>query len=484
MLTADAPSANSSVTNKGMFMEIYTVTFCAMDQEVGANPFWHTCLLLSCYDDKTKKLEVIENWGFGGVPATSPYPLIRKIKKSLRLDTDFYGNHGMLYGEEIRYLERGHGLHGVTFELTEVKFILLQQKCSKMAMDQEEAINDAVRDLQLKPLSGKIRNYPFEHESYRIYQYELRRAKEEKRLSRLHEFSLSPSTDAHTCKAQMLTLLAGVITQKQLERITGWHPTIPRFSGRMENILLHSAGPLYQYQKSSGEVVYYRKGKEAKLYWTFPPQEIETLSDRTRDLFKIHHDHRDEVKLVVRKLQALEWFFRNVELPDIYSAHRNKLIKHIIMLYESFATIEPKKSQFAKNDWTSFWRWLASQPRDLDEKLLLDKLAKAKNFINNLYMAVVDGWDLDGISSNADKNDITWDSNELSNQSDDEDLEILATYLTANQQKELCKIIGRSYVDPAVDLESSFDNEILPNNLKSSLEDDELVFVTKLSNEK
>lgn len=417
-------------------MSIYTVTFCATDQEVDSNPFWHTCLLLSRFDELTKKMEVVENWGFGGVPANSPYSFIRQIKHNLGLDTDFYGNHGMLYPEKMRYLERGCGLHGVTFELTEAKFKVLQEKCHQMEQDQNDAINDAVRDLNLKPASGRVRNYQYEHESQRIYQHELKKAQDEQRSPRLHEFSLFFWMGAHTCKAQILKLLYGVITPEQYQRIMGWHLAVPRLSGTMENIYLHSTGPLSQHQKRSGQMAHYRKAADAKLYWTLAPQEVETLSQDTYHLFKIHAEHCEEVKHIIRQLQKLEWFFRDAILADVFTVHRNNLIEKIVRLYESFATLEPKKSQVAKNDWSSFWRWMASQPRDVDEKILIDKMNQAKGFIHSLYMAVVDNWDLDTIS---------------------QDPEALVQCLNEGQQKELCELIGRAFIKPEKDFKPAPD---------------------------
>lgn len=462
-------------------MSICTVTYCATDQDVGSNPFWHTCLLLSRYNEDLNKMEVIENWGFGGVPASSSYSIIRNLKVSLGLDTDLYGNHGLLYKEETRHLERGHGLHGVTFEITDEKFKLLQEKCRKMAAEQDEAINDAVRDLNLKPnTSGKIRNYPFEHESYRIYQYELKRAQEEHRAPRLHEFSLTVWNEPRTCKVQILGLLNDILAPEQLERIAGWHFAIPRLSGKMENIFLHSCGPLHQHKKRSGEIAHYRK--DAKLYWTLPPQEMEALSADTTNLFKINTDQCDEVKKIIRQLQSLEWLFRDAVFPDKYADYRAKLVNQITNLYESFAIIEPKKSQVAKNDWTSFWRWLASQPRDVDEKILLDKLAKAKNFINSLYMAIVDGWKFAAMNSERLVAGANSNAEDESDINEDEDLESLASYLTVNQQKKLCKIIGRNYITPCKESCDQTDEQELAN-FDGLPENGEMPMKEDLSNE-
>src|SRR5205814_2328373 len=128
-------------------MPIHTVTFCTMDSEAGANPFWHSCILLSRFNESNKKLEVVDNWGFYGLPSTAQKSLIRSLKVKIGLDVDLAENHGMLRHEETRYLDLGCGLRGMTFELTEEKFHELQAKALKMVQEQEQAINDIVTPL-------------------------------------------------------------------------------------------------------------------------------------------------------------------------------------------------------------------------------------------------------------------------------------------------------------------------------------------------
>ena len=370
-------------------MKIYTVTFCGMDGEADANPLWHTSLLLSQYDENLKKLEVVETWTFDGNPANNHFPLLRKIKRAFAVDTDFYGNHGMFHEEKLRRLDRGKGLHGVTFEVTQEKFKLLQERCHKMEADQNQAIDEAAHELNLKKKesSDKIRNYSLEHESRRIYHHEIEKAKKDHREPRLYEFSLTPSPYAHTCKRHVLDLLKDIITPHQLNRISGTHPAITRMSGSLERIYLHSAGPLHDHQSSSGNVLHFRENNDARLYWTLPPQEFEALSQETKDWLTIPDHQRHAAKNIIRQLQSLEWFLLNSILDEQHHELRDTLINKTIELYEAFALIDPEKPLVKKTESISSWH-LFSKHKQIDDVNIVTKLDNAKKFINSILMSL------------------------------------------------------------------------------------------------
>lgn len=408
-------------------MKIYTVTLCLMDQEVGANAFWHTCILLSRYDEHTKKHEVVDNYGYYGLPSTMSWPSIRALKVQAGLDVDITGNHGMLRHEEIRYLDAGKGLHGVTFELTEEQFNTLLTRCRQMAQEQSDAIHEIATFFKLTPLpEGKYRIYPYEQYSGLIFSTEIEKAKIEGRLSRLKPFDLMPTPGSNTCKAQAIDLLDGILTQEQIERITSINKAVSRFSGKVERIFLHSSGPLQEWTKRNGEKVYYRKAMEGvKLYWTIPPQEIETQQGETRNLFEMDPERIDSIKAIIRKLQTLEWFFTNAVVEEKYQNNRHELVKYIREIYEWYAAALPKSPQ-PQNTWANFGLWLLNQPRNTDEALLLSCMKHAKAFINRLYMFAVDG---------------------AENEPDKEHPELLAAKLTKDQRREVCGLIMRNYVD-------------------------------------
>lgn len=429
-----------------------------MDQEVGSNPFWHSCLLLSQWDEMGGKMEVVDHWGFYGMPTTTlSNSWLGKLKIKIGLDVDLKGNHGMLRHEEVRFLDLGRGLHGVTYELTQEKFTLLQQKCVNMADEQEKAIKEIVEPLGLKgkpPEEARI--HPYEQWSSQIFALEKARAEQQNRPSRLKPFELNLSltlwgpalNQSFTCKSQVLSLLEGVLSLEQINRLTenGKHPTIPRYSGNMERIFLHSSGSLREHKKHSGTKVYYRDAKDmdVKLHWTLPPQKIEALSDNTMKQLLLVNEYCDEVKSIIAKLQGLEWLFRNAQLPAKYQSYQMDLITYIHECYEAFATIEPKKAKSSISGWHGYALSLFFLPRDEDECHLQQKIKQAKNLFNSLYMAIVDGWEIDG--------DCLAETQEPNITTSNEDLyynppEALASYLTVEDKRRLCSLIGRAYLE-------------------------------------
>lgn len=375
-----------------MTKPIYTVTYCTMDQDVGANPLWHTCFFLSRYDEQTKKMEVVEAWGFYGLPTTQGESWGRWFKMKLALDVDLWGNHGMLRHEDTRYMDTGAGLHGVTFEITEEKFLGLQEKCRRTVEKQDTAINNAVEKFGLKG-DPKPRIYKYEKLGPHIFALEKAAAAEQGRSPGLREFSFAFS-DPHTCKMETIRMNEETLTPEQIERVTGLHEAVSRFSGTMETISLHSTGPMRKHTKASGDVVWFRdanKDEGVKLYWTVPPQEIETLSDETRKLFEVHPDYVDEVKSFAKQLQKLEALFRNAKMDEKYEASRQKLLTLIIKSYEVYSIVEPKPACETDNSWAGKFMYLWSkQPRDDNERRLQDNLKSSGDLFRSLHDAMGD----------------------------------------------------------------------------------------------
>lgn len=415
-------------------MQINTVTFCAMDEDIANTPFlWHACMLLSSYDPVTKKLEVIDNWGFYGLPTTSPDSVLRAMKIKIGLDVDMTGNHGMLRHEATHDLDRGCGLNGVTFELTPDKFKELQDKCQKMVREQNDAIDDVIKPLNLvESIKTKARIYSYEHLSPSIFALEKVKATNQNRDPRLKEFKLSCG-GMRTCKVQIVELLEGILTPEQVARVRGQSAAIPRLSGKLEKMYLHSVGPTRTHTKSSGQAVLYRDQKldpEVKLYWTFPPQEIETISDETRRFLEIKNENVDSIKNVISQLQRVEWFFKNATIPAKYENYREELLAIIHDQFEVFSILEPKaESRTDNNTWSNSMLSLFSQNIDEGDQDLMSKYDDAKYLLTSLYFAMVDGWDLE-------------------DENDDPDVEELAAYLPENEMRQLCSILGRSYMEP------------------------------------
>lgn len=425
----------------------YLLTYAAIDGEYG-NPFWHSYLMLSQLEEN-KKIQVVDTWGFYGLPSTDRSSCLSKFKIKLRLDVDLTGNHGMLRHEDLRYLDTGKGLHGVTFELSEEKFAALQKKCQLMAANQEKAIKEVVETQDIKGISeNKFRIYPYEKYSRVIFDLEKIKAEQHNREPRLKPFEFNINVtpkgltlrQSHTCKSQILSLLKGILTEQQINRLTenNKHPTLPIYSGPMENIYLHSNGPLREHKKSTGEITYYRDMKDpgVELHWTLPPQEIETKDPTTETLLKINPDYCHEAKILIQKLQQLYWLFTNAPIPEKYKDQQINLLNLIKDHYEAFAIVGNLKPNVPLPSWKARAFSLFLIPKNESEKRLLNNIKNGKALINSLYMATIDRWEM------ADDTSPT--------------PEALASYLNIKDKKTLCKIIDRNFIEPEKDILTTY----------------------------
>jgi hypothetical protein len=314
----------------------------------------------------------------------------------------------MLVHEKIRYLDRGDGsLHGVTFELTEEKFKCFQDECAKMVAEQDAAIQEVVKlnNLKIDP-NYKHRIYPHEKYSRIIYDLEKVKALDEKRSSRLLPFELQckltmfgfSASDSFSCKSGVLSLLSKVLTKEQINRLTenGKHPTVTKYSGPMEEFYLYSAGPCSYF---AADNIYYRRKEDegVKLYWTLPPQEIETLDNETEKMVRISQQYVDDVKTVIQKLQCLEWLFINVKIPEWYRLIKNKLIERIRAHYQLFSCItDVSKQDTALSGWQRMFHQVFSLPTNQEVVVLCNHIKRAQSCVNSIYAAsLFDKLDLD-----------------------------------------------------------------------------------------
>lgn len=416
----------------------YMVTFCATDQEAESNLMWHSCILLSQINEQNQ-LEVVDTWGFYGLPSTASNTVGMVVKKTVGLDIDLCGNHAWLRHEDVRFLDRGTGLHGVSFELTKEQFDLLQNKCAKTVEEQEQAVEEMAGCLNLQPKDlAKTRIYPYEDSSLDIFAAEKAQARVEGRVSRLKSFELQVSwsmwgphlRQASTCKSLLIeTLLSHVLTKEQINRITeqGKHPSVPRFSGPMETLYLHSRGPLCAHTKHSGEVIRYRdreKKPGVRLIWTVLPQNLDA-TEETKNLFKFSYNYRDGVKKTVKKLQGLEWLILNAVLPTEYEDFRQQLLHKIIEYYSNFSFITAKTPAAELSDMNLFRFKLWFAPPTAEEQILREKMGKAEGLFHSLHAAIIE-----------ERVDILHPETAL------------AAYLPQEAQIKICDLLGYVYEDP------------------------------------
>lgn len=426
----------------------HMVTFCAFDQTVEGNPFWHGSFFLSQLDESKQLLEVVDAWGFYGVTSTGDRnSWLGKLKLKLAMDVDLQGNHGMLGHEELRFMDLGHGLHGYTFEITQGQFEELQNKCATVIEEQEAAIKEVVgtQNIKLEP-TRKVRFYKEEPMSHHIFEIEKYKAKMEGRPPRLRPFDFHFSfgswglslKKSHTCKTTALSILESVLTEEQLAPFK--NRSLPRFIPGLESILLHSTGPLRKHIKASGKQVFYRdrNDPDVKLYWSVPPQRLDALSEDTKSLFSINEEYCQEVKNLVSKLQRLEWLIRNASLPEKYQDYKEDLIKRIIECYQVFALITLKQNPKITG-WLGFALSFFSLPKCQEEQTLQDNIQQAKILLNSLYMATVDEWQID--------DNLPSETDQIKDAEDCNSLEAVVSYLPIKDKKALCKIIGRNYLE-------------------------------------
>lgn len=440
----------------------YVATYCVMGQETGSNPLEHSCLLLSKMNPVNHKLQVVAFWSFYGVPTTDPEDSWkRKLKVYLKLDVDLQGNHGMLRVEELRRLCLGRGLRGTSFQLTQEEFESLQNICHSRLAAQNAAIKEVVetQGLLSKP-QEKTREYPHEHRSRLIYDLEKIKAAEQGREPRLKPFEFKLSiglwgphlANSHTCKSEVVALLATVLSKKQIDRLTenGNHPTVPKYSGPMERIYLHYTGPLRTHKKASGDIVHYPDHRDAgELFWTVPPQDIDALTADTFDLFYIDEEYIDEVKSIISTLQQLEQLCRDAVVPEQYQKYRSNLVARIVECYNNFAVISPKVQDQTVSGWRAFGLSLFSIPLNSEQRKLKEKIGDAKILFNSLYTAIVDDWKIVIPNTQTKTGEgVLQFTQPIKESAGDDDFEAVVAYFPTQTKIALCKLIGRNYCAP------------------------------------
>ncbi len=384
------------------------------------------------------------------------------MKIKFGLDVDLTGNHGKWRHEETRFLDRGEGLHGRTFELTQAQFDVLGTHFLNLEKEENTAIEEIAGFLKLKP-KEKPRIYAYEDDAPFIFAIEKKKAKEEGREPRLKPFELRAALglggphlrNSSTCKSQALCALNTVLTTEQIDELSGHgkHASVPRLSGDMENIYLHSTGPLSNHTKKSGAKVHFRKelGTDGvRLFWTVPPQNCDFLTPESSDLCSVDPEYCSQIKNLVKKLQRLEWALYNAEVPEQYKVHKEKLIQKVIKAYEGFSSITPKPDNKKISGWFGYALYLLAQPRSATENDLQQKIGSIRLLLNSIYMAMVDAWKI-VIEEVAVQGGQT---EELANE---EGVDAVASYLSKEDKQGICKILGRNYVEPDSDLDGDYE---------------------------
>ncbi|TAL59684.1 MAG: hypothetical protein EPN84_10745 [Legionella sp.] len=440
-------------------MKTYFLSYVVTDQKVESNVFWHSCVFLSEMDDEKNEIKVLRTWSFYGIPSTTENnAVVKYLKSKVGLKLDLAGNHGWFTEEVYRFLDLGVGIHGVNFEVSEANLWKTDSLFQNKVRDQIAATEEAAKALNLKP-QGKWKRYPCDDHSAEIFEYEKKKAKEEGRESRLQPFDLSPSLgwtgphfyDASTCKSQIMDILSQVLTEKQIARLTV-HPTIPRWSGPMEDLYWETRGPIEEHTKSSGEIVLSRNGTNPAvgLYALLPFQEVEA-SPEIINRFRIEEPYCGQIKKQISQLKQLEWLFRNTKMSEPLKGTRDQLVEKIVGYSRAFFDISHKANPPSDEEQSSFVYSFFYNSETPQQKKLSDKIKEVGQFLDSLYTGAVEHWDMNWL----------YPFNQIGKTPTpaDDPVKLLLCALPKDKKHKLCEILERHYFEPQHEAESQVEQE-------------------------
>jgi len=343
-----------------------------------ANPFHHAFILVSKISNPGKKIEVKHAWGFNPMPCSNSETYWSQFKKSLGFDLDFQGGFGILKVEEMRYLDLGYALHGLSFEIEVAQYKKLKNLCEHIILDQEKAVNEA--KLNLKHLNRE----PLLHE---IFEEEKRCAEFTQRKSRLRPFKICLSVnssglslnESFNCKTMAMEIMREIgIPEEHLNSLTQKNasPSLPIYSGELEDIYFHSVGARHEFQSGpSGMMTLFKKWGDSKLFWSLPPQRIAN-SREGNNIEYYNHEYTlpsewvKQIKQTISRLQQIENVVAQAKIDYQYESYRYVLLRKVGELYEKFSTMN------AQTDYIMYD----------------DDLSKANHFLMRVYHAMNDNY--------------------------------------------------------------------------------------------
>lgn len=121
----------------------YTLSVVSMDQEhLGSNPLFHSGLVLSEYDDKTGRMQVLNAWGLYSSPNRES-GMVSDIMRAVGVGFWVTGGYGKIQNEAMAYLDRGIGLQGHTVEITAESKEELLENFRQQQLFQYDALEEA-----------------------------------------------------------------------------------------------------------------------------------------------------------------------------------------------------------------------------------------------------------------------------------------------------------------------------------------------------
>ena len=321
----------------------FTVSYCVMGTDAGANPLGHAFIMLSEQKSENEPIRVHDAIGFYSQKSTTINPLIKGLKALLGFKIDLQDGHGVLKQEHMRELD-GNGLQGTHFNVTSDQFDRLQALYTEKMASEKMAIEELNRylDDQGMPANGHTR-----------YITEKSWAERDNRPARLSPFHIDlrinqnglDSRTSHACKNYALNLLleSNIIDEPMRHRLLGG-PTayaFPRFgTPSLTPIRLVSTGDrIKETSPRSGKSHHNRTWENHNpLFWVTSPEIPKTELSATTNHDQLIKNTLNRIRkidiLLYKKLDELK------ANSDQKSEQYNQLEvqrKKVQSLYEDFS---------------------------------------------------------------------------------------------------------------------------------------------------
>jgi len=261
----------------------YIATYCVMDTNAGASPFWHACIMISKQESENKPLEVVDCVGLYSQESTTTHPITKPLKeKVFQFKVDVQNTHGSLRKEKMRYLDHS-GLSGIHFDISEKSYKNLNETIEKRFEQERKALHDAnvyLAKLGIPPNGDSL--YSASQELAK------KTGQKEHALPMFHTtwnntLKGVDTSKSHTCKNYALGILseAGIITEEIKSGITGskFKHAFPRLSAIpfLPMQLVSTGQPTIEKLKLSA-LVNKKKGYSLKA---LAPEEAKSLPKKT-----------------------------------------------------------------------------------------------------------------------------------------------------------------------------------------------------------
>lgn len=335
----------------------YFVTYTVMSDEAGANPFWHSLLILTEQQGPINPFQVKDVIGYYSQPSTTTNPIIGTLKDLLGFKIDLQDGHGRLMQEELRYLD-ATGLYGKSFEIEASKYEKLQELYKSAMKDEAEAIeelNDYLHQNHL-PANGHTRFIEelgrAQAKAFKLKEESAEHSeiKPEPRLKPFHvtmDYSFK-TNQSYTCKNRALDFLleSKIIESDMYQKLLGGEiqfafPRCPQ-SSLHEFQLVSTGEPTHHLSERTGKTHWSRSfDNGGALYWTMEPTAYEK-PNLTKKEFRDNSNIHLAIKNILIHTRELEKSILRRMYQDVsastepYFVKLKKQLHRVQSVYEMF----------------------------------------------------------------------------------------------------------------------------------------------------